>query len=1055
MQERILDIAIQFARGLHYAHEARDENGKPKQIVHQDVKPGNVLLTKDGEAKVGDFGLARARAAMTQGKPDQSSNTESGDSTRSIISPSGGCTPAYCSPEQSEHRKILTPQTDIYSWAVSVLEMYKGDHPWANGVVAGMECRRYFDQVKVPVSPHRCRTCWSGASPVNRRIARRGSASSSRSFWRSTASRRVKRTRARTSCAAADTADSLNNRALSMLDLGKTEEAERLWERVLQMSQSNAEGLFNSSLHQWRTGVLTDEEAYQRIQLGSAYYTESADGKNALSALTREAGKSINVEPLFTDQPVHRLASGGFIRSIDAGYKTSLLWHGRFFIITQKGLTGPSDTKQSCVLHIYDAKTGQFLSENSFENVVTTYGAIESISLSPDAEIALLSAASQFVYYDLSLAGIRHVIPKGEPVMYMSYGPFRFLGKQHRYAYRMCSSGIGHGPPCNEYWDFFEGAKIKDIKNHLLMDADEINPARQQIELPTAETAESSQQWDTISLTDGLRLIPAVKYQGRWYRGDQDGHPLYPINFKIPETSNNGNRIVLRICGSSNIWMQNSRAIVEWDADSGKCLRSYQIDSHMNEVFIDEDGLGCVAMKTSDEANKPIEWQYRVMPKIIPEDQAQWKLSRIESLQEIDQRQRRLLALTAQFDDYASRRDGAGALQAYREAVGLSGFDGSAEQRRMSALLDNMEGVRQVLNAALVKISASISDDAPLAELETFNLTEPPIPASIAQRLKNTCWIIRSQTGYSGYHTSPDGKILLFCGQGAGPVGNRMKNYGEIRAPLGSGVYALEVASGQMYLFAHITPSHFDPHAVFSRDMRYVILRNAVFGQDNGALAVYRPNTGEAICVTRPDTSRHSLYIERRFESGQPALVWQSGIFRFHNDEELEAFTSLDGGKFQVLDADEQRGLIVYGCESERWNEATVYIWDIQEKKHVFETLRMFASSTMLARLSDDGQMLLFAPHGYEKKRPLLVYQLGYRYTEGEKTRPTQPPVRPLALRLMKCDWPVVPATPPPDAVKIVSSGSPAKPLANPQNHQAPQKGSPRRNGIWGPFSKK
>ena len=41
--ERLLDIAIQFARGLHYAHEAG--------LIHQDVKPDNVLLTNEGEAR--------------------------------------------------------------------------------------------------------------------------------------------------------------------------------------------------------------------------------------------------------------------------------------------------------------------------------------------------------------------------------------------------------------------------------------------------------------------------------------------------------------------------------------------------------------------------------------------------------------------------------------------------------------------------------------------------------------------------------------------------------------------------------------------------------------------------------------------------------------------------------------------------------------------------------------------------------------------------------------------------------------------------------------------
>src|SRR3984885_11186667 len=49
------------AKGLHYAHEKKDEAGEPLEIVHRDVSPQNILLSYEGAVKIADFGIASAR----------------------------------------------------------------------------------------------------------------------------------------------------------------------------------------------------------------------------------------------------------------------------------------------------------------------------------------------------------------------------------------------------------------------------------------------------------------------------------------------------------------------------------------------------------------------------------------------------------------------------------------------------------------------------------------------------------------------------------------------------------------------------------------------------------------------------------------------------------------------------------------------------------------------------------------------------------------------------------------------------------------------------------
>lgn len=118
----VISIAIQMCNGIEAAHE--------RQIVHRDIKPHNVMISKDGKVKVTDFGIAKATTSTT-------------------VSTSAMGSVHYTSPEQARGGYVDI-KSDIYSVGITLYEMVTGHVPFNGETAVEVAVKHLQDEITPP-----------------------------------------------------------------------------------------------------------------------------------------------------------------------------------------------------------------------------------------------------------------------------------------------------------------------------------------------------------------------------------------------------------------------------------------------------------------------------------------------------------------------------------------------------------------------------------------------------------------------------------------------------------------------------------------------------------------------------------------------------------------------------------------------------------------------------------------------------------------------------------------------------------------------------------------
>lgn len=261
-----LDIVIQFCHGMEHAHA--------KGMIHRDIKPENVLMTKEGILKITDFGLVRTESSnLTQENIDKHKINPKDPKLTRIGTFMG--TQGYMAPEQAERAHAVDERADIFSFGVCLYEMFCGNKPYE--ITYGSK-----QEPPDPVKLSRDKNFPLDLAGILTRCVKWSPSERYCSFDEI----RQEIIRIYTKLFNDEStyavlehldleADGLNNKGVSLFELGKEQAAMECWQQSIDRNPIHFESSLNLGYYQWKNVKITDDILMRRILNLEKFYDKS------------------------------------------------------------------------------------------------------------------------------------------------------------------------------------------------------------------------------------------------------------------------------------------------------------------------------------------------------------------------------------------------------------------------------------------------------------------------------------------------------------------------------------------------------------------------------------------------------------------------------------------------------------------------------------------------------------------------------------------------------------------------------------------------------------